>query len=109
MSDLISKSEAYGAIKHEAESHELPASREAYERSARIIDQIHPVKATPKKKGCWLEFSSESVVIKGENCGKYEAILSHARCSECKSISYNLNTWAVDTYTFCPKCGCAIK
>ena len=109
MSDLIYKSEAYRSIKAEAELHELPASREAYERAARIVDQMKPVKATPKKSGVWIEFTCESVVIKESSGGKYEAILSHARCSECKSISYNINTWNATTHQFCPKCGCAMK
>lgn len=109
MSDLIEKSEAYSAIKHEADTHELPASREAYERSARIIDQMHPVKATPKKKGVWTEFTVEHAVIKGETIGEYEVILSHARCSECKSITYNVTTFNAIAYPFCPKCGCAMR
>lgn len=109
MNDLIYKSEAYRFIKAEAESHELPASREAYERAARIIDKMRPVKATPKKKGVWIEFTSEHAVIKGETIGEYEVMLSHARCSECKSITYNVTTFNAIAYPFCPKCGCAMK
>ena len=41
----IDKEAAYLAIKHEAETHEFPASKEAYERAARIIDQMHPCEA----------------------------------------------------------------
>ena len=109
MRDLIDKHEAYYVLKAEADSHMLPESHEAYERSARIIDQMHLVKATPKKSGVWIEFTCESVVIKEESGGKYEAILSHARCSECKSISYYINTWNATKHQFCPKCGCAMK
>lgn len=38
----IDKHEAYMLIEHEAETHELPASKEAYERAARIVDQMRP-------------------------------------------------------------------
>lgn len=38
----IDKHEAYMLIKHEAETHELPASKEAYERAAQIVDQMRP-------------------------------------------------------------------
>ena len=38
----IDQHEAYMLIKHEAETHELPASKEAYERAARIVDQMRP-------------------------------------------------------------------
>lgn len=40
MNEMIFKRAAYEALKHEAETHELPASKEAYERAARIIDQM---------------------------------------------------------------------
>lgn len=39
--ELIDKRAAYEALKHEAEMHELPFTREAYERAARIIDQMY--------------------------------------------------------------------
>lgn len=42
--EYIDKSEAYRLIKHEAETHELPASKEAYERDARIISMMKPYK-----------------------------------------------------------------
>lgn len=43
MSEFIDKHAAYIALKNEADSHMLPASHEAYERAARIIDQMQPV------------------------------------------------------------------
>lgn len=41
--EYIDKNEAYRLIKHEAETHELPASKEAYKRAARIVAQMCPV------------------------------------------------------------------
>lgn len=38
----INQYEAYMLIKHEAETHELPASKEAYEKAARIVAQMRP-------------------------------------------------------------------
>lgn len=38
----IDQHEAYLLIKHEAETHELPESKNAYERAARIVDQMRP-------------------------------------------------------------------
>lgn len=40
--EYIDKNEAYRLIKHEAETHELPASKEAYKRAARIVAQMCP-------------------------------------------------------------------
>lgn len=41
--EYIDKRKAWTALKAEAESHELPASKEAYKRAARIIDQMPTV------------------------------------------------------------------
>jgi len=38
--EYIDKRKAWTALKAEAESHELPASKEAYKRAARIIEQM---------------------------------------------------------------------
>lgn len=40
--EYIDKHEAYMLLKHEVETHELPASKEAYERAMRIIDMMRP-------------------------------------------------------------------
>lgn len=40
--EYIDKHEAYMLLKHEVETHELPASKEAYERAMRIIDMMKP-------------------------------------------------------------------
>lgn len=45
MSEYIDKHVAYNLLKDEADSHMLPASHEAYERAAQIIDQIKPIYA----------------------------------------------------------------
>ena len=42
MTEYIDKSEAHRLIKKEAEAHELPASKEAYERAMRIISMMEP-------------------------------------------------------------------
>ena len=40
MPELIDKTAAYNALKHEAETHDLSFTKEAYDRAARIIDQM---------------------------------------------------------------------
>lgn len=40
MPELIDKHAAYKALKHEAETHEFYESKVAYNRAARIIDQM---------------------------------------------------------------------
>lgn len=78
MSQFIDKYAAYEALKHEAEMHELPASREAYERAARIIDQMKPV------YGEWLFLEQKNGYL--------------WKCSLCNSNFEN-------RFHFCPYCG----
>lgn len=57
MSELIDKHAAYKALKHEADTHMLPESKEAYEKAARIIDQMKSEELLPfEERTC-------------ENCG----------------------------------------
>lgn len=82
--DLISRHEAYMLIEHEAETHELPASKEAYERAARIVAQMCPVNITimEQKTGWWA----------GTVC---------TACGESTSDYYNCN--------YCPRCGAKME
>ena len=54
MLNLIDKTAAYNALKHEAETHELSFTVEAYDRAARIIDQMPTIEAEPVRHGRWL-------------------------------------------------------
>ena len=58
-----------------------------------------------KKRGVWLELTASDSKIGGEKTGEYEAIVVSARCSECRSISYNLTQWTTRMAPFCPHCG----
>ena len=57
MPELIDKHAAYMALKHEAESHGLSFSVEAYDRAARIIDQMPTIEAEPVRRGRWIPCS----------------------------------------------------
>lgn len=74
MAELIDKSAAYKALKHEAETHMLPASREAYERSARIIDQLPTIEPELQKEieqlKCDLKAYRSFYPMKNEVCEK---------------------------------------
>ena len=85
----IDRHEAYMFIKHEAETHELPASKEAYERAARIVAQMHPVNIAimEQKTGRWINI---------------RPLLTAARCSECKSAF-------AEKTNFCPNCGAKME
>ena len=91
MLELIDKHAAYEALKEEAETHELPASREAYERAARIIDQMRPVERT---HGRWY-------VFKNPKWPAYDVL----QCSECKWEIHKSKMNKRDNYFFCPECG----
>lgn len=56
MSDYILRNAAYYALKNEADIHKLPASKEAYERAARIVDQMQPEDVQPMKHGEWYPY-----------------------------------------------------
>lgn len=78
MSQYIDKQAAYSLLKSEADSHMLPASHEAYERAARIIDQMKPI------------------------YGNWEFVMQNNgylwRCSLCKANFQN-------RFHYCPYCG----
>ena len=47
MPEMIDKSKAYKALKYEADTYMLPEYKEAYERAARIIDNMKPDELPP--------------------------------------------------------------
>lgn len=86
----IDKHEAYMLIKHEVETHELPESKNAYERAARIVDQMRPVNIAimEQKAGRWRDTIT--------------AGLKETVCSECLSSGFH-------HFNYCPKCGAKME
>ena len=85
--ECISKYQAYSALRSEAAEHEFPASKEAFERAARIIDQIPAADVRLVRRGKWVD--------------KKTAIFT-SMCSICSlSISENDSRF----YKYCPNCG----
>ena len=91
---LIDKEAAYIALKREAEAHLLPDSHEAYERAARIIDQMKPVEAEPMRHGWWIAIDNKTA--KCSCCGWYQNAIRAASISE---GSFG------KVYRFCTACG----
>lgn len=87
MTKLIDKTAAYNALKHEAETHELSFSAEAYDRAARIIDQMPTIEAEPVRHGRW--------IVRGQEI----------YCSECNEESLYNPFGASKFSRFCPNCG----
>lgn len=95
----IDRHEAYMLIKHEAETHELPASKEAYERAARIVAQMHPVNIAimEQKTGRWIMDTTQ--------------FLPEYVCTNCKSrfplvaSEGNYSTLCCKNMNYCPYCG----
>ena len=87
--EYIDKNKTYQLIMHEAEVHELFASKEAYERAARVVAQMHPVNIAimEQKTGQWINISP---------------LLTAARCSECKSAF-------AEKTNYCPYCGAKME
>ena len=85
--ELIDKHAAYTALKHEEETHGLSFSAEAYDRAARIIDQMPTIEAEPVRHGR-LEKSPT-----GNENYKY--------CSECGGCFYRPSPKVI----YCPYCG----
>lgn len=55
MAELIDKERAYTALKHEQYTHGLSFSAEAFEKAARIIDQMPTIEAEPVNR--WIPCS----------------------------------------------------
>ena len=98
MTKLIDKTAAYKALKHEAETHELSFSAEAYDRAARIIDQMPAIEAEPVRHGEWLECWCNDKVCASicTSCGK---AATQARVIVGQELMTNVR------YPLCPNCG----
>lgn len=79
MQNLIDKTAAYNALKHEAETHEMSFSVEAYDRAARIIDQLPAIEAKPVRHGKWETWGYVFHGIEWKRC---------SRCGKCADVSY---------------------
>ena len=81
----INQSKAYKMLKHEADVHELPATKEAYERAARIIDSMDSEDVEFIKHGRW-ERRAKDIYA----------------CTECTNeVSYRQSR----SFSLCPYCG----
>lgn len=91
----IDRHKAYMLIKHEAETHELPASKEAYERAARIMAQMHPVNIAimEQKTGRWIPHKAPFPI---------QSVYSCSKCNS--SVPGNIFVVGCD-FEFCPYCG----
>ncbi len=95
----IDQYEAYMLIKHEAETHELPASKEAYERASRIVAQLRPVNVAimVQKTGRWIandEYDGEVYYI----------------CSRCEAPWVTIDgTPQENGMKYCPHCGAKME
>ena len=96
MPELIDKHAAYNALKHEAETHGLSFSAEAYDRAARIIDQMHTIEPEVRH-GRWIQ--SDALDYKDPN----GVIHVHGMCSCCRLI-YDFRDMT-SRFKFCPNCG----
>ena len=83
---LIDKTAAYNALKHKAEQYELSFIVEAFEKAARIIDQMPTIEAEPVRHGRWIP----------------HRITSSSMCSECKK-------YATHETPRCPYCGAYLR
>lgn len=92
MSELIDKTAAYNALKHEAETHGLSFSAEAYDRAARIIDQMQTIEPEVRH-GRWIPY------------GRDNDHNSYIRCSHCNHevVMYADSEKAEPKY--CEECG----
>lgn len=92
MPELIDKERAYTALKHEQYTHGLSFSAEAFEKAARIIDQMPTIEAEPVRHGRWI---------------RRETVLdTECKCSVCgykDFVPKHDNYWF--RRKFCPNCG----
>ena len=106
MPELIDKTVAYNALKHEAETHFLSFSAEAFGKAARIIDQMPTVTAEPVRHGRWIEkppYKDETV----------KGLEFQIVCSECDEqnaeIIFDENSVPIgktfNRSRYCPWCG----
>lgn len=55
----IDKHEAYLLLKHKAETYMLPATKEAYEKAAILIDSMKTYEVQPVKRNDWISITDE--------------------------------------------------
>lgn len=100
----IDRHEAYMLIKNEARTHELPASKEAYERAARIVAQMR----------------SENIAIMEQKTGRWildtTQFLPEYVCTNCKSRfplvaseGEFYSTLCCENMNYCPNCGAKME
>lgn len=95
MAEYILKSMAYYMLKQEAETHNLPASKEAYERAADIVSQLKERDVRQVIHGHWEEISGYG------GWGD-----TYYRCSVCgEEWHLEDGTPQQNNMNFCPRCG----
>lgn len=88
--EYIDKHEAYMLLKHEVEKHELPASKEAYERAARIISMMEP---------CIVHIDALMHVMTAEEKAEIDSMpIFNSKCGNCGAMVF-------DDDTYCSECG----
>lgn len=87
---LIDQNRAYQLLKHEAETHELPATKEAYQRAMRIISmmEIHHVVKDALMHTMTTEEKAEIRNMPIFNC----------KCGNCGAMCF-------DDDSYCSECG----
>lgn len=127
MPELIDKNAAYEALKHEADTHMLPEYKEAYERAARIIDQMQTIEAEPvriiPKEVSATDLDKLTEMIKSSLLQAYpnEAMFTAVRHGQWRIIDNDWNCWRCtccgdewvlndgnpsdNGMRFCPHCG----
>lgn len=93
--EYIDKHEAYLLLRHKAETYMLPATKEAYEKAAILIDSMKTHDVHPVKYGRW-EVNGDEFYPFCSNC-KYEPPKELIRCNA-------LSLEPILT-KYCPNCG----
>jgi hypothetical protein len=86
--EYIEKHEAYLLLKHKAETYMLPATKEAYEKAAILIDSIKAHDVEPVRHGRWIRICGDD----------YE-------CSECQAAVWSRPPYPIERYKYCWSCG----
>lgn len=89
--EFIDKHEAYLLLKQKAETYMLPATKEAYERAAILIDSIKTCDVQPVKHGRWEVRTQKD----GTTTGQHNVVY----CSECGYVIFTKEN------SFCARCG----
>lgn len=92
--EYIYKHEAYLLLKNKAETYMLPATKEAYEKAAILIDSIKTHEVQPVKHGRWVCIEAEPEKVWCDNCK------TTYRSSDLLNIGAD-----DEKVNFCPNCG----